>query len=249
VTGTDFGNRNVTIRIPYRQGEQHLSLDVPITLIGKTLDVPYVIQSPRELAVRQYTPGEGRREFEIQTCEARGAPPWLTGLKADRSEIHARIIEQVVVEPLGMDNELRSYHCEVTGPLPEVGGESVHFSLECVVANAEAQSVPPIRCRWEYARPLQCYPQHLLIDCRKEEPETRVTLTWNDPDTEPDWENIIFDGVPSGMTVEWSENESSRHRACRLRHHGTITEGFTLSVRSGTDGAALATIPVSLATR
>lgn len=78
ITPARYGTTQVTVGIPYHRNGSEQQIEVPVTLIGRTLDVPFVVRMPDYLRVQQFAAGSGRREFFIQTHEVRSADPWLT---------------------------------------------------------------------------------------------------------------------------------------------------------------------------
>jgi len=243
-----YGTNNVTVRVEYKSETQGVTaIAIPISLQGRPLEVPYVFDVPKELAIRGFSAEEAHRDFQIHTRESGSEPIWLQSLDCEQANVRATIVDNKFVQTLGHGEVHRVYNCQLVSFIPAQLGSSFSTEIRLRGNGPATRPVAPIRVSCARSTRIHASPQQvsLMVDSHTRFPQTReLTLLWNDSDEQPKWERFKIGSLPDCADTDFKEAPAVYSRIISLTLRQEPTSNFTITLSSDDSSETELVIPV-----
>lgn len=152
----------------------------PATLVlemhGRTVRTPYVSEVPRPAQLIARRPGKViEHSFEIETVEAIGSDPWLTGMRSDLPEASVELLGvRTTRENSAAETVARLYEFLLRVPAPAHERGVLAFSLTEQGTRSSVGRVQQYPIRVSYVPQVRVVPQEILLEI---DSDTQFPLT------------------------------------------------------------------------
>lgn len=132
---------------------------------GRTVETPLVSDVPRPAQlIADRSGGMVEHRFEVETVEAIGSDPWLTGMTSDLAEARVELVDvRVTRENVDAQTLTRTYEFLLRVPAPADERSVLTFALREEGTRPSVGRPQPYSVRVSYIPPIRAVPEQLLL--------------------------------------------------------------------------------------